>query len=113
MNSITLEAIKRQFMIKGEYTIDVSRELISRFLIDFVLKYDLDIIDDPVVVRTAERTANSAFSAYGYRALVPLANSALFAYFQEKTASFIIQVYSGKAFDEADAAKYVREYFCQ
>lgn len=92
----------------GTYQTEISRTILRSIFIGLVLRYDVDIIDDPVIVKTRESLDGVIPSVIGYRVMVPIVNGAIFAYFQDNSQKYYVQIITDTPIDDCDIDVYFR-----
>ena len=109
MKDLAPEIFRQRLLIEGFYTIDVSAEIVGKFLRDLTEHLSLRIYSEPVVFAPSSGMGKEENS--GFDAFVPLIDSGISAYIWSKAKFFSILIYTCKGFDEKLALEFTKNFF--
>ena len=108
MRDLAPDIVRQRLLLEGHFTVDVDEALIRRFLNELPSSLDLRAYGEATVFAPAGlgRDANE-----GYDAFVPLIDSGVSLYVWSVPRFLSLIVFTCKAFDEAAAVTFTREFF--
>ncbi len=101
--------LRQRLIIEGYYSIDVTKIILEKYLIDLAGNLNLRIYGDPIIFSPS--TGMGKEDNAGFDAFVPLIDSGISAYIWSKAKFFSIVIYTCKEFDEESAVKFTEGYF--
>ena len=109
MKNIAPEIFRQRLIIEGYYRIDVTRDILEKYLVDLAGYLNLRIYGDPIIFSPS--TGMGKAENAGFDAFVPLIDSGISAYIWTHAKFFSIVVYTCKGFDEESAVEFTRNFF--
>lgn len=108
MKNLAPQLFRQRLLIEGFYTIDVTRERVAAYLRGVAAHLQLKAYGAPTIYSPGGlgRAEDQGFDAF-----LPLIDSGIAAYIWSSAKFFSIVLYTCKAFDEAAAVRYTREFF--
>lgn len=94
--------------MEGFYTVDVTRDALSRYMSGLATHLDLKAYGEPTIYSPAGlgKAENQGFDAF-----LPLIDSGVAAYVWSSARFFSIVLYTCKGFDESAAIDFTRTFF--
>ena len=109
MKNIAPDIVRQRLLIEGFYTIEVTTEILIKYLVDLAGNLNLRIYGEPIVFSPA--TGMGKKENAGFDAFVPLIDSGISAYIWSQAKFFSIVIYTCKNFDESSATEFTQNYF--
>jgi hypothetical protein len=109
MENIAPDIFRQRLLIEGYYTIDVSLEIVQRFLLSLAEAVDLRTYGMPIAF--SPESGMGKEENQGFDAFIPLVDSGISVYIWSKSRFFSVVVYSCKGFDEEEAVAFARDFF--
>ncbi len=109
MINLEPEIIRQRLLIEGHYTIEISAEIIRRYLLDLAAHLDLKTYSEPIIYSPAAGTGKKINE--GYDAFVPLVDSGIALYVWTNARFFSLIIYACKNFDETKAIDFTRVFY--
>ena len=109
LKNIAPEIFRQRLIIEGYYRIDVTREILKKYLVDLAGYLKLKIYGDPIIFSPS--TGMGKAENAGFDAFVPLIDSGISAYIWSNAKFFSIVVYTCKGFEERSAVEFTRNFF--
>ena len=108
MKDLAPHLFRQRLLIEGLYTIELSREKLSAYLLGVAAHLGLKAYGEPAIYSPAGlgKAENQGFDAF-----LPLVDSGISAYVWSAARFLSIVLYTCKGFDEAAAIAYTREFF--
>ena len=103
------EIFRQRLLLEAYYDIAVSRETVSRFLLELAAALELRTYGEPVVFAPASGMGRDENA--GYDGFVPLIDSGISIYVWSRARFVSIVIYTCKGFDEDRAHAFSREFF--
>ena len=91
------------------YTIDVTRENLSAYLLNLAKHLDLKAYGEPTIFSPASGMGKE--DNQGFDAFLPLIDSGVSAYIWSKSKFLSVVLYTCKGFDESAAIAFTENYF--
>ena len=108
MKNIAPDILRQRLIIEGYYSIDVTKEILEKYLIDLAGNLNLRIYGDPIIFSPS--TGMGKEENAGFDAFVPLIDSGISAYIWSNAKFFSIVIYTCKGFDEGSAVEFTKDY---
>ena len=105
MKDLAPEIMRQRQLIEGFYTCELNRDSIASFLIGLAAALGLRTYGEPIVFAPASslgRAENAGFDAF-----IPLIDSGIAMYVWSQQRFFSLVIYTCKAFDAEQSARYV------
>jgi hypothetical protein len=109
IKNIAPEVFRQRLLVEGFYTIDLSKEVLKKYLLNVARHLSLRAYSEPIIFVPTSGMGREENS--GYDAFVPLIDSGISAYFWSSAKFFSIVIYTCKGFDEQAAIDFTRKYF--
>ena len=109
MKNIAPDIFRQRLLVEGFFTIDVTQEVVERYLHEIAEQLGLRTYGDPIVFSPASGMGKEENA--GFDAFIPLVDSGISVYIWIKAAFFSIVLYTCKEFDERAAVDFTREFF--
>ena len=109
MQRLAPEIFRQRLLLEAYYDIELSRETVSRFLLELAAALELRTYGEPVVFAPASgmgRDENAGFDGF-----VPLIDSGISIYIWSQARFVSLVIYTCKGFDEERARDCTREFF--
>ena len=108
MKDLAPHLFRQRLLIEGLYTIELSREKLSAYLLGVAAHLGLKAYGEPAIYSPAGlgKAENQGFDAF-----LPLVDSGISAYVWSAARFFSIVLYTCKGFDAAAMIAYTREFF--
>jgi S-adenosylmethionine decarboxylase len=107
MRDLAPEILRQRQLIEGFYTRELTRESLSRFLLDLAAALGLRAYGEPIVFAPASSVGKPENA--GFDAFIPLIDSGIAMYVWSQQKFFSLVIYTCKAFDPRRSLDYVRE----
>ncbi|MFB2893098.1 hypothetical protein ACE1CI_09315 [Aerosakkonemataceae cyanobacterium BLCC-F50] len=107
MKNLAPHIFRQRLLIEGFYTIQMSQEILEKYLLNLAEHLNLRTYSNPIVFSPASgmgRDENAGFDAF-----VPLIDSGISAYIWSSAKFFSIVIYTCKGFDEQMAIEFTRK----
>jgi S-adenosylmethionine decarboxylase len=98
---------RQRLLMEGHYAIDITRTSLAQYLSGLAAHLDLKAYGEAVIFSPA---GQGKAQNQGFDAFLPLIDSGIAAYVWSSARFFSIVLYSCKAFDEAAALHFTREF---
>jgi hypothetical protein len=109
VKNIAPNIFRQRLLIEGFYTIEVTKDVVSYYLIEMAKQLDLRTYGDPIIFSPASGMGNEENA--GFDAFVPLIDSGLSVYIWSKAKFFSAVLYTCKGFDEHAAVSFTSDFF--
>ena len=109
MKNIAPEIFRKRLLIEGYYSISVSKEEVTSYLLGVAAHLNLRVYGEPIVFSPSSGMGKDENS--GFDGFVPLIDSGISAYIWTKAKFFSIVLYTCKGFDEEAAISFTKEFF--
>jgi S-adenosylmethionine decarboxylase len=109
LKNIAPEIFRQRLIIEGYYSIEITKEILEKYLIDIAENLNLRIYGDPIIFSPS--TGMGKEENAGFDAFVPLIDSGISAYIWSKARFFSIVIYTCKGFDEGAAVDFTKDFF--
>ena len=107
MKNLAPEITRQRLLLEGFYAVDMSREVLKRYLIELAGHLELRAYGEPVIFAPAAGMGKE--QNQGFDAFIPLMDSGISAYIWSKSRFFSIVIYTCKTFDEKSAVDFTRK----
>jgi hypothetical protein len=108
MRDLAPEVVRQRLLIEGLYERDVGRDEVERYLVGLAAHLSLRTYGSPIVHAPG---GEGKESNQGFDAFIPLIDSGISLYVWSSQRFFAAVLFTCKAFDEAAALQFTREYF--
>lgn len=108
MKNLAPEIFRQRLLIEGYYTIGVTRESLSGFLMGIAAHLGLRACGEPAIFSPA---GEGKRENQGFDAFLPLVDSGISAYVWTSRKFVSVLLYTCKGFDEGSAVDYTRRHF--
>ena len=108
MKNLAPNIFRQRLLIEAFYTINISKEVLEKYLLDLAKHLHLRTYSDPVIYSPSGMGKEENA---GYDAFVPLIDSGISAYIWSNARFLSILIYTCKGFDEPAAIEFTRQYF--
>lgn len=109
MKDIAPGIFRKRLLIEGYYSIAVTKEVVTNYLLGVAAHLDLRVYGDPIVFSPSSGMGKDENS--GFDAFVPLIDSGISAYIWSKAKFFSIVLYTCKGFNEEAAIAFTSNFF--
>lgn len=109
MKNIAPDIFRKRLIIEGFYSIDVTKEVVTDYLIGLAKNLELRTYGDPIVFSPSTGMGKDENS--GFDAFVPLIDSGISAYIWSKRKFFSVVLYTCKGFDDLKAIDFTKNFF--
>ncbi len=109
MKNIAPEIFRQRLIIEGYYNIDVTEEVVRKYLTGLAENLSLRIYGDPIIFSPASGMGKDENT--GFDAFAPLIDSGISAYIWSSAGFFSVVIYTCKGFDEESALEFTKKYF--
>lgn len=109
MKNIAPHIFRQRLLMEAFYTIEVTQENLSAFLLDLASHLNLRTYGGPAIFSPAPGMGKE--DNQGFDAFLPLIDSGISAYIWSKSKFFSVVLYTCKGFDESAAIAFTKNYF--
>jgi hypothetical protein len=109
MKNIAPHIFRQRLLMEAFYTIEVSREDLSKYLLGVAAHLGLKAYAEPTIHSPASGMGKE--QNQGFDAFLPLIDSGISAYVWSKSKFFAIVLFTCKQFDENAAIAFTEKYF--
>jgi hypothetical protein len=109
LRNIAPDIFRQRLLIEAFYTIDVTRENLSKYLVSLAADLGLRSYAEPTIFAPASGMGKE--ENQGFDAFLPLIDSGISAYIWSKSKFLSVVLFTCKGFDEAAAIAFTERYF--
>ena len=109
MKNIAPDIIRQRLLIEGYYNIDISRDIIEKYLLGVAAHLSLRTYGEPIIYSPSPEMGKE--ENLGFDAFIPLIDSGITLYIWSNAKFFSIILYTCKNFDEISAVEFTKEFF--
>lgn len=109
MRNIAPEIFRQRLLMEAFYSIDVTRENLSKYLVSVAAHLGLRTYGEPTIFSPASGVGKE--ENQGFDAFLPLIDSGISAFVWSKSKFFAIVLFTCKEFDEEAAIAFTGQYF--
>jgi S-adenosylmethionine decarboxylase len=109
MRNIAPDILRQRLLMEAFYTIDVTRENLSEYLVSVAAHLGLRTYAEPIIFSPTSGVGKQ--ENQGFDGFLPLIDSGISAYVWSESKFFAIVLFTCKEFDENAAIAFTGQYF--